>query len=152
MAAARRDLYCILLPVGDGKLLLPRSIVEEVRGLAQPSPVKNAPPWLQGTVRWRGQSVPLVAIEPLRGEEVPAPSRRTRMVVVRAPAGTLEPAAMAILSQGFPYILRVTPDLLSQSSIPDNDVLLAEITLGMERPVVPDLPALAEEAGRLLAA
>lgn len=152
MAADDRELYCILLPIGSGKLLMPRSIVEEVRGLAEATPVAGAPPWLMGRVRWRGQSVPLVAVEPILEAEIPPASRRARMVIVRAPAGTLEPAAMAILAQGFPYILRVTPELVSTARAPESDAILAEISLGLERPIVPDLPALAEEAGRLLAA
>lgn len=152
MATDVTELYCILLPLGSGKLLLPRGIVEEVRGLAEPTPVAGAPDWLMGCVRWRGQSIPLVAVEPILGEEIPGASRRSRMVIVRAPDGTLEPAAMAILAQGFPYILRVTPELVSSVQVPDHEAILAEISLGLERPIVPDLPALAEEAGRLIAA
>ncbi len=152
MSADDRELYCILLPVGSGKLLLPRNIVEEVRGLAEPTPVPGAPPWLMGGVRWRGSTIPLIATEPLMGAAIPAPSRRSRMIVLRAPPGTLEPAAMAILSQGFPYILRVTPQLLLGSTPPESDQLVAQINLGLESPIVPDLPALAAEAASLLAA
>lgn len=152
MPADDRELYCILLPVGNGKLLLPRSIVEEVRGLGEPTPVPGSPPWLMGEVRWRGSTIPLIATEPLIGGAIPAPSRRSRMIVLRAPQGTLEPAAMAILSQGFPYILRVTPQLLLGATPPESDELIAQINLGLESPIVPDLPALAAEAASLLAA
>lgn len=152
MSADTRELYCILLPVGNGKLLLPRSIVEEVRGLAEPTPVPGAPQWLMGRVRWRGSTIPLIATEPLMGSAIPAPSRRSRMIVLRAPQDTLEPAAMAILSQGFPYILRVTPQLLLGSTPPESKELIAQINLGLESPIVPDLPALAAEAASLLAA
>lgn len=153
MPVGERELYCILMPIGDGKVLLPRSIVEEVRALGDAQALAAAPPWLLGRVRWRRDMIPLVAIEPLIGAEVPPPSRRARMVVVRAPGDTLEPAVMAILAQGFPYILRVTPELLkSEEGPPAHEALLAEIKLGFERPVVPDLPALAAEAAGLLAA
>ncbi|MGH8426700.1 MAG: chemotaxis protein CheW [Gammaproteobacteria bacterium] len=147
-----RELYCLLLPLGGGKLLLPRRIVQEVRGLAKPTPVPDAPPWLLGRIGWRDGHIPLLAIEPLLDARVPEPSRRARMVVVRAPADTLQPAAMAILTQGFPYILRVTPGLLGTSFVPRHGALLAELNLGFERPVIPDLPALAEEAVEFLAA
>ncbi len=152
MSADNRELYCILLPVGNGKLMLPRSIVEEVRGLAEPTPVPGSPPWLMGEVRWRGSAIPLIATEPLMGGAIPAPSRRSRMIVLRAPPGTLEPAAMAVLAQGFPYILRVTPQLLLGSTPPESEELVARINLGLETPVVPDLPALAAEAATLMAA
>lgn len=152
MPADNRELYCILLPVDNGKLLLPRSIVEEVRGLAEPEPLAGSPPWLLGTVRWRAANIPLVAIEPLLGGGVPHSSRRSRMIVLRTPQDTLDPPAMAVLAQGFPYILRVTPDLLQGAADPDNDALLARINLGLENPIVPDLPALAEQAADLIAA
>lgn len=152
MAEARHELFCVLLPLEAGKLILPRSIVEEVRALAELQPLPGMPPWLAGRVRWRGGTIPLVAIEPLLGEPLPERSRRSRMVIVRTPPDTLEPGVMAILSQGFPYILRVTPELLSTARRPENEALLAEAALGLERPMVPDLPALAEEAARLLAA
>jgi chemosensory pili system protein ChpC len=153
MPIGERELYCILMPIGDGKVLLPRSIVEEVRALGEPVPLPDAPPWLLGRVRWRHDMIPLVAIEPLAGVEVPPSSRRARMVVVRTPADTLQPPAMAILAQGFPYILRVTPELLAPSEdSPPHEALLAEIKLGFERPVIPDLPTLASEAAGLLAA
>ncbi len=152
MPADNRELYCILLPVDNGKLLLPRSIVEEVRGLAEPEPLPGGPPWLLGTVRWRASNIPLIAIEPLLGGSVPRSSRRSRMIVLRTPQDTLDPPAMAVLAQGFPYILRVTPDLLRGAEDPDNDALLARINLGLENPIVPDLPALAEQAAGLIAA
>lgn len=151
-AEENRELYCILLPVGNGKLLLPRSIVEEVRGLAEATPIAGAPPWLMGRVRWRGSSIPLIAMEPLIGGAIPAASRRSRMIVIRAPENTLEPAAMAVLAQGFPYILRVTPELLLGSTPPESEELLARINLGLEAPIVPDLPALAEQAAGVMAA
>lgn len=152
MPADNRELYCILLPIDNAKLLLPRSIVEEVRGLAEPEPVAGGPSWLMGTVRWRASNIPLVAIEPLLGQPIPQPSRRSRMIVLRAPEDSLDPPAMAVLAQGFPYILRVTPELLRSSDIPESEELLARIHLGLETPIVPDLPGLAEQAARLIAA
>lgn len=150
--ADNRELFCILVPLAKGKLILPRSLVEEVRSLGEPQAVDNAPPWLAGRVRWRGDVIPLVAVEPLLGEEVKERSRRSRMIVVRSPAGTVEAGFMAILAQGFPYILRVTPQLLQAAEEQEEKSLLTRVSLGLERPVVPDLPALAAETARLLAA
>jgi chemosensory pili system protein ChpC len=152
MSEDRRELFCILLPLGSGKLVLPRSVVEEVRSLGEPTPVADMPPWLLGRVRWRDEAIPLVAMEALMGASVPERSRRSRMVIVRAPKGTLKPSVIAILAQGFPYILRVTPGLLKRGDNRDDESLLTEIALGTEHPVVPDLPALAGEVSRLLAA
>lgn len=152
MPQDRRELFCILLPLTNGKLILPRGVVEEVRSLGKLQTLPGMPPWLIGNVRWNGGSIPLVAIEPLLGQQLRERSRRSRMVIVRTPAGTLEPNVMAIYAQGFPYILRVTPELLQAGDEEDGDEMLTRIKLGLEQPVVPDLPALAGEAARLLAA
>lgn len=150
-----RELFCILVPLARGKLILPRSVVEEVRSMSDLKAVDNAPPWIAGRVRWRADTIPLVAVEPLLEMEIKQRSRRSRMVVVRTPADTLDPGFMAILAQGFPYILRVTPQLLQRGEELENEsdeALLTRVSLGLERPVIPDLPALAGEAARLLAA
>ncbi|MGH8273092.1 MAG: chemotaxis protein CheW [Gammaproteobacteria bacterium] len=152
MSETQRELFCILVPLGSGKLILPRSLIEEVRSLGVPEPVEGMPPWVLGRVRWRGNPIPLVAVEPLLGVQIPERSRRSRMVIVRTPEGTLASGVMGILAQGFPYILRVTPELLKRAVAPENENILAEIALGRERPVVPDLPALAAETARLFAA
>lgn len=153
MPGAVRELYCILIPAGDGKVLIPRSIVEEVRALGEPTPIEGAPPWLLGRVRWHHHMIPLVAVEPLAGVAVPPPSRRARMIVVRTPPDSLEPPALALLAQGFPYILRVTPELLAPAADAFGpESLVTAIGLGLERPVVPDIPALAAEAAGLLTA
>lgn len=153
MPAAARELYCILIPIGEGKVLIPRNIVEEVRALGEPTPVKGAPPWCLGTVRWHHQMIPLTAVEPLAGISLPPLSRRARMIVVRTPSDSLEPPAIALLAQGFPYILRVTPELVSPGGeMVRAEGLLTEVGLGLERPLVPDIPAIASRLAGLLAA
>lgn len=152
MPQDQRELFCILVPLADGKLILPRAVVEEVRSLGEVQSLPDVPPWLVGNVRWNGAKIPLVAIESLIGQHVRERSRRSRMVVVRTPEGTLEPNVMAIHAQGFPYILRVTPELLTAGNSTEDEGMFTRVSLGLEQPVIPDLPALARHAARLLAA
>lgn len=152
MARDGRELFCILVPLAQGKLVLPRGVVEEVRSLGDLRTLADSPPWLIGSVRWSRERIPLVSIEPLLDQPLKEPSRRSRMVVVRTPAGTLEPNVMAIHAQGFPYILRVTPELLEPAGDRAEGKMWTRIALGLERPVVPDLPELAAHTARSMAA
>lgn len=152
MAEDHHELYCILLPLSKRKLLLPRSLVQEVRGLSKVEPLAGSPAWLRGFVPWQGEQIPLIAIEPLLGADLPEVSRRSRMVMVRVPEVALTPPVVAIHAQGFPYILRITPALVGVSEIAEYEHILAEVTLGFERPLIPDIPGLAAATARLLPA
>ncbi len=152
MAEDHHELYCILLPLSERKLLLPRSLVQEVRGLSKVEPIAGSPVWLRGLVPWQDARIPLIVIEPLIGAELPEVSRRSRMVMVRVPETVLTPPVLAIHSQGFPYILRITPALVGTSEIAEYEHILAGVTLGFERPLIPDIPGLAATTARLLPA
>ena len=56
---------CLLIHVNGGKLLLPNAVIAEVtsdnNNIEQLD--KNQPNWLLGTIDWRRQRVPLLAIE-----------------------------------------------------------------------------------------
>lgn len=148
------ELFCVLIPLAESKVLLPRSAVEEVRAISAPEPIEGAPEWIVGNVRWNRQAIPLLALEPLLGEEVPKVSRRTRMVVIKVSGAALEPAVIGLMSQGFPYILRVTPELLQipepgeapEVNSPD---ILVQVRMGLEHPLIPDI---SELASRVVAA
>ena len=52
MTAAAEELYCLLVPLADDRLLVPRSSVTEVINYQAPTPMEGAPPWYLGTVAW----------------------------------------------------------------------------------------------------
>ena len=45
----------VLIQVADARLLLPNATIAEVLSYADPDRVENAPDWLLGRIRWRGQ-------------------------------------------------------------------------------------------------
>jgi chemosensory pili system protein ChpC len=63
MAERVAEIYSLLVPLVDGRLIIPRACVAEVIGFQTPSEMTGAPPWYIGTVPWNGKAVPLVSFE-----------------------------------------------------------------------------------------
>ena len=63
LGGADHEIYCLLVPLADDRLLLPRSCVTEVINYQAPTPMDGAPPWYLGTIAWGGRRVPLVVNE-----------------------------------------------------------------------------------------
>ncbi|MCE3286220.1 MAG: chemotaxis protein [Steroidobacteraceae bacterium] len=108
---AGEELYCLLVPLADDRLLLPRSCVTEVINYQAPTPMDGAPPWYLGTIAWGGRRVPLVSFEATLGRALPRTSGRTRIVVMQA-FTTDAGGNFALLTQGFPQLVRLSPDVV----------------------------------------
>ena len=81
MAERVTEIYSLLIPVVDGRLIIPRACVAEVIGFTTPSEMTGAPPWYVGLVPWNGRQIPLVSFEGACGGNIPPASGRTRIVV-----------------------------------------------------------------------
>jgi chemosensory pili system protein ChpC len=103
MTGPADELYCLLVPLADERLLVPRSCVTEVINYQAPTPMEAAPPWYLGTIAWGGRRVPLVSFEAACGRNVPRASGRTRLVVMQGISEHLQAAGgnFAVLTQGF---------------------------------------------------
>src|SRR6202020_1147296 len=78
MAERVTEIYSLLVPLCDGRLIIPRACVAEVVGFQTPSEMTGAPPWYIGTVPWNGKAVPLVSFEGACGQMIPPASGRSR--------------------------------------------------------------------------
>lgn len=142
--AALQEVYSSLLPTKGGRLILPRSSIAEVMGYSKPhSRPEDAPEWLLGMIRWQGQEIPLISFEAAAGQPLPDIGRRSRITVIYAIGGKLTPSVFAIATQGYPYLVRVNPNVLHLET--EGEVggpVLARLRMANERPVVPDLELL----------
>ena len=139
------ELYGLMVPLEKDRLLVPRGCVAEVIGYQAPQEMTGAPPWHLGMIKWNGRSVPLVSFEGCAGEDVPAPNSRSRVVVLNALNESLGGGAMGILSQGFPQLVRISPEFVKLDAtreFPDDGPVACQIQLLDERPLVPDLDRL----------
>jgi chemosensory pili system protein ChpC len=141
------ELYGLMVPLEKERLLVPRGCVAEVVGYQTPQEMTGAPPWHLGMIKWNGRSVPLVSFEGCAGDDVPSPNARSRVVVLNALNESLGGGAVAILSQGFPQLVRISPEFVKLDAThdyPDHSPVACRIQLMDERPLVPDLDRLEE--------
>ena len=147
MAERVTEIYSLLIPLVDGRLIVPRACIAEVIGFQMPSEMTGAPPWYIGTVPWNGKAVPLVSFEGACGQMIPPATGRTRIVIFHCLGTQVEGGYFALVSQGFPQLVRVSSDVVR----PDNSRVFAERTpvicqvrMLNETPLVPDLERLEE--------
>jgi chemosensory pili system protein ChpC len=141
------EIYCLLLPLVDGRLIIPRACVAEVIGFQTPSEMTGAPPWYIGTVPWNGKAVPLVSFEGACGQAIPPASGRSRIVILHALGTRVEGGNFAMVSQGFPQLVRVSPDVVrpdNSRAFSERAPIICQIRMINETPLVPDLERLEE--------
>lgn len=139
------EIYCVLVPLADGRLILPRSCVAEVVAYSPPAEMPGAPTWYLGTVPWGGGQVPLVSFEGICGQTIPPVTGRARIVIVHCLGETLEGGVFALVAQGFPQVVRVTSDVVrpdNSRAIPERWPVLCQLRMLSEAPLVPDLERL----------
>ncbi|MEZ5500580.1 MAG: chemotaxis protein CheW [Steroidobacteraceae bacterium] len=147
MAERVLEIYSLLIPLAEERLIIPRSCVAEVVAYEEPTEMAGAPPWYLGTIQWNSRSVPLVSFEALCGQPVPPSSQRARVVVFHCLGDALEGGHFAILSQGFPQLVRVSSDVIrpdNSRAIGERQPILCQVRMLNEMPLVPDLERLEE--------
>lgn len=141
------EIYSLLMPLVDGRLIVPRSCVAEVIGYQPAAEMTGAPPWYLGLVNWNGRQVPLVSFEGACGQNIPPQTSRSRIVILHAVSTKLDAGFFALISQGFPQLVRVSPDVVRPDTsrvFPERSPVLCQLRMVNEAPLVPDLDRLEE--------
>ncbi len=135
------ETYCLLVPLADERLLVPRACVSEVINYQAPTPMEGAPPWYLGTIAWGGRRVPLVSFEAACGRNPPRAGGRTRIVVMQGIAGELPSGHFALLTQGFPQLVRLSADVIhadDSRSFGERSPVICQVRMVNEYPLIPD--------------
>lgn len=146
-AAANEDLFSLLVPLAGGRMIVPRSCITEIIGSSGIKPISGAPPWLLGVTSWGDRSLPVISFEAACHREVPDQGRRSRIAVFGAITDKLRGGYLGVLTQGFPQLVRVSPEVLQLDEAPEysaDDPVLCQLRMMNERPLVPDLERLEE--------
>jgi chemosensory pili system protein ChpC len=147
-----REIRCVLVPVGDLRLLLPNATVAEVITLTTPEPIPGAPEWLLGRIAWRGWRVPLVSFTKLTGAEEGDSDLSVRVAVLKALGGNAELPFVAVVTQGFPRLTTLNAELI----IPTHDGkplprgVKAQVLVRDDVAMIPDLEGIENEVNELL--
>jgi len=140
--SADNELYSLLVPLVEDRLIVPRACVVEVVRFTNPTHEEGAHNWMLGTVSWNGRELPVVSFEGMLGKEAPAATGRTRIVVFYASTGQLKTGYFGVLTQGFPQLVRVNQDVLKLHTTegwPDDAPVICRVKMINEFPLIPDL-------------
>ena len=139
--AEQTEIRGLMIPVTNGRVLLPNASVAEVITLSVPEKIPNAPEWLMGRINWRGWRLPLLSFSLLAGMALEEGSRGTRVTVLKALSGHAKMPFLAMLAQGFPRLTTLSPDILvpSNESMPTRPGVLMNIIVRDDQAVIPDL-------------
>ena len=142
MSAESDELYSLLVPLAEDRLIVPRACVVEVVRFSRPEHEEGAHSWMLGTVNWNGRELPVVSFEGALGKEVPAATGRTRIVIFYGSTGALKTGFFGVLTQGFPQLVRVNKDVLKLHTTegwPADAPVLCRVKMINEFPLIPDL-------------
>jgi chemosensory pili system protein ChpC len=147
MDAAHKELYSLLIPLRDERLLVPRMCVAEVIAFAEAARNRDeaAPDWFLGSIEWNSRRVPVVSFDGVAGEERKSKRSRARVVVFHAITQELKGGYYGILTQGFPQLVRVNADVLgldTDQPLPAGLPALCRARMIHEYPLIPDVERL----------
>lgn len=149
-AANIEELYGLLVPLASERLLVPRACVAEVVTWQEPDKMANAPLWYLGTLRWNGHVVPVVSFEAMCGQAIPVSGGRTRIAIFVAIGGQLSGGHFGMVTQGFPQLVRVSPDIVKPDPgqrPPERMPVLCQVHMVNESPFIPDFERLEQLIG-----
>lgn len=139
-----KELYSLLIPLKTERLLVPRMCVAEVIAFADTVRDRQdeSPDWYLGSVDWNGRRLPVVSFDQGEADHKRTKRGRTRVVVFHAIGEDLKGGYYGILTQGFPQLVRVNPDVLAvdhEQGLPDGHPALCRARMIHEYPLIPDL-------------
>jgi chemosensory pili system protein ChpC len=145
VSSETEELYSLLVPLAEDRLIVPRACVAEVVRFSSPEKEAGAHDWMLGSVTWNGRPLPVISFEGALGKNVPAITGRTRIVVFYASTGQLKTGYFGVLTQGFPQLVRVNKDVLQLHTTegwPQDAPVLCRVKMINEFPLIPDLERL----------
>lgn len=148
MSSENEELYSLLVPLAEERLIVPRACVVEVVRYSMPQHGDGSPAWMLGTVTWSGRELPLVSFEGVLGRDVPEGTGRARVVVFYASTGKIRNGYFGIVTQGFPQLVRVNRSVLKLDSATgewqEDAPVLCRVRMINEYPLIPHLEKLEE--------
>ena len=148
MSNSAEELYSLLVPLAEDRLIVPRACVAEVIRFSRPEHVDGSADWFIGTMNWTGRMIPVVSFEAMLGRMIPEASGRSRVVVFHAVNNAMRGKYYGVMTQGFPQLVRVNRDVLQvdpSTAYAEDDPVVTRVRMINEYPLIPDLEVLEEK-------
>ncbi len=144
---------CLSIPLNGSTLLLPNTAVAEVTEFGEPTPLTNGPGWLLGLLRWRGISIPVLAMESLVATaNIPSSGTPAKVVVCNTLNGNSKLPFIAMAASGIPRLTWVREEALDEGEkreTGDHSAVLRNVKMPDGEGIIPDLDLLEQMLLRL---
>jgi chemosensory pili system protein ChpC len=127
-------------------LLVPNVAIAEVFEPEALLDVEDGPEWLSGSVRWRGQEIPVVSMESLCGYESRGGAGKARICVINSLLAESGMPFYAMSATAIPRLVNVEAGTLGESLVATGDDLpdtVADLVrMDGGEAVIPNLPVI----------
>jgi chemosensory pili system protein ChpC len=127
------------IPLREVNMLLPHAAVAEVGYYRVPEVLPDTPDWLLGTIDWRGQVIPMISLELLCGDELPANPVYSRLIVINSVRTDSPVRHYAIVAAALPRSVPFDNTIVDDFESCDLPALQCRVYVGHEQAVIPDL-------------
>ena len=125
-------------------MLLPHVAVAEVGTYRVPMEQPDTPEWLLGTIDWRGQTVPVISLELLCGDELPANPVYSRLIIINSVRAESPVRHYAIVAAALPHSVQIDSDTVDDFECCQLPAIHCRVYIGREQAVIPNLDYLQE--------
>ncbi|MFV1972195.1 MAG: chemotaxis protein CheW [Thiohalobacterales bacterium] len=139
MADLNDGVRSMWIPLRGVNMLLPSISVAEVSNYHMPRELPDTPEWLLGSILWRDQTVPVISLEVLCGENMPANLVYSRIMIINSIRTDSPVQFYAIVAAGLPRLMQFdenTADGMEPSTL---DALQCRVSVDRATAVIPDL-------------
>ncbi|CAK0780657.1 chemosensory pili system protein ChpC [Gammaproteobacteria bacterium] len=139
---------CLVLPLGDWRLLIPNTAVAEIIGYQEPSQPAQAAPWLLGFQTWRGLPLPILdLVQSFLDLPITGTTYRSRVVVCRLLNQDQQLSHIGLYSKGIPKLALVSPETLMSADypMPTGSLTPWVCLLAGQLTLIPDLDLIAQQ-------
>jgi len=139
------EMRCLILPLTGCRVLLPEASIEEIVNVTAPEPIKDAPAWVVGALRWQHWHVPVAAWAQLMDRADTEPVDHAVAAVVKALGGPNRMPYFGILCQQAPTMVTLAEDSIEPFESDHSQLgLLATVSIDGDELLIPDLERTAQ--------
>lgn len=132
-----------LVNTEDATLLVPNTAVAEIVHYTKPQRGDDAPPWMLGTMEWRGLRIPVLSFELATGGDGPEPGAGHRIAIFNAVNSGDQLRFFGIVIRGNPRLVNIGHDEIRKSGErAPGKLQLQSVSVKDTSAIIPDLAEL----------
>ncbi|GAA4361165.1 chemotaxis protein CheW [Kangiella marina] len=145
MTEKAKDVYSFLVPMLEDSLLLPNTVIAEIvpfMNVSLDDDIETSKNWRVGSVVWRNQTIPVIALERLQGTQDLGDVKRSRIAICYTLNGNEEIPFVALMVRGIPRLIPIDDDnaeFISDEIQGAEDGVKAWVNVNGKKALIPDL-------------